>query len=142
MHRKEYVIQKVILFASLCFNVVLVVHTFYKSPNESIIGTYRTGDGIVKSDKHLVFLPDCSYVLYKQFELIEKGNYKDNIINDISVYSLISEDETSEHIILYNSSDAIYFFDDYNGFMTFTKISSTPSFVNLSNFVVHNGIIQ
>lgn len=120
----------IILLILVCSNLVSLSLILPKNDTKSPIGTYCTGNGISENDRYLVLQKDGSYVLYKQFELIEKGNYWSN---DSSIYSLIPESDSLEHSIVYNT-DTIYFFDSYRGVIIYTKIDSVPTYINLPNF--------
>lgn len=130
MLRKKIIII-IPLILSFCLNVVLLVMVLHKH-TDSIVGTYCTGEGFSENDKYIVFQQDSSYMIYSQFNVIEEGKYN-ALDTDANIFSLISNDKASEHLIVYNQPDGICLVEDSNNIINFTRISKTPTFINLQN---------
>lgn len=129
LRKKQIIIITLIL--SFCLNVVLLVMVLHKR-TDSIVGTYCTGEGFSENDKYIVFQQDSSYMIYSQFNVIEEGKYN-ALDTDANIFSLISNDKASEHLIVYNQPDGICLVEDSNNIINFTRISKTPTFINLQN---------
>lgn len=71
-------------------------------------------------------------MIYSQFNVIEEGKYN-ALDTDANIFSLISNDKASEHLIVYNQPDGICLVEDSNNIINFTRISKTPTFINLQN---------
>lgn len=126
--KKKTGILIALLVLSLCANIVLGALLFSERPAGSVVGTYCTGDGMSQDDCYLVFLQDSTYVLYKQFEIVEKGRY---YAEDGGVYLLRSEDKTKETLAVFDGADQIRYYEPGAGVLSFTRISDIPAFINL-----------
>ena len=120
------------LILSFCLNVVLLALVLHER-RDSIVGTYCTGEGFSDNDKYIVFQKDSSYMIYRQFEIIEEGKYSAVDINNANIFTLISNDNAFRHFIAYYQPNAVSLFENDNNVVSFTRISDIPTFINLQN---------
>lgn len=120
------------LILSFCLNVVLLALVLHER-RDSIVGTYCTGEGFSDNDKYIVFQKDSSYMIYRQFEIIEEGKYSAVDINNANIFTLISNDNAFRHFIAYYQPNAVCLFENDNNVVSFTRISDIPTFINLQN---------
>lgn len=119
----------IVLTVSLLANGILLGIIFDTS-EKSIVGTYCTNGGKVPDGKYIVFEPNGDYVIYKQFELIEKGRYT---AAENHIYTLKQAESGGEPCnAVFNNSDVIYFSSD-NKVETLSKISDVPTYINLQD---------
>lgn len=125
-------IVSVILALSLCANVVLITLITLEESPKQFVGTYCTGDEKNPTTLYIVFERDGKYVVYKQFEYIETGNYyKDGSSN--GVYILTMTDSEAKRFVAFNGSDQIYYFNPDNGITVFSRISEIAVYINLQS---------
>lgn len=127
--KKQWILP-VFLVVSLCLNIGLLVFAFYQKPQppNSIIGTYCSGAEVSPNSNYLVFETDGSYTLYKQFELLEEGGY---VAEATNVYALTAQDGAAHSVVYEDGSDTLYYNGFDNSIEVFSKISQTPTFINL-----------
>lgn len=67
-------------------------------------------------------------MLYKQFELLEQGGYKPEAAN---VYALTPQNGAARSVIYEDGANTLYYTGFDNNIEVFSKISQTPTFINL-----------
>lgn len=121
----------VLLLLSLIMNVVQYVA--HKQPPKSLpVGTYCTSEGTPLEGEYYVFQEDYVFVKYRQYEFIEEGVYSHIFYegNDYGLFSLESnaQDRTAQVLI---QDRKLFEFCDDGKIHVYTKISDTPTFVNI-----------
>lgn len=112
----------VMLVLSLTANMVFTVLTLSHPPEKQIKGTYCMGDPSMPTDTtvYLAIAIDGTYTLYRQFVLLEEGEFllKENSIflNSVSGY--------------YDQRDTIVLWND-GEINVFTRISDVSEYINV-----------
>lgn len=130
---KKQLVVHVLLIISLLLNIGLLVFAFYQKPQPlvSITGTYIAGAEVSPDCNYLVLQADGSYVLYKQFELLEEGCYMPEAAN---IYALTAQDGAARSVIYEDGADTLYVTGLDNSIVVFSKISQMPTFINLPKY--------
>ncbi len=110
----------------------VISYNSYKNMPKSVVGTYCAGDQKSEDAKYIALQNDGGYIIYEQFNLIEKGSYKKEHEN---IFSLTPEnkDEIMQWII-YNERDLIYYINSLDSPAVFSRISDIPTYINLQDF--------
>ncbi|MEA5142698.1 MAG: hypothetical protein VB023_03865 [Oscillibacter sp.] len=110
------------LVLSLTANLVFTVLTLSHPPEKQIIGTYSMGDPSMPTDTtvYLAITMDGTYTLYRQFVLLEEGEFNLNE-NSILLNSGSGYYDRRDTIVLWNDEKI----------NVFTRISDIPEFINV-----------
>lgn len=121
----KYIILIILLFILFILNVEKQNKLNYLL-NKDITGTYITGEAISGDAEYLVF-SDNNYCKYKQFNIIQEGEYEKAHDN---VYIL--NNELKEYIV--HSNNEIYYFNlKQNEVFIYRKIADNSLYINVPN---------
>lgn len=123
------VIGVTIFVLILCFNYVKTKAELNQLlMKKDIKGSYAVQDVQMPiSDNEYFVFQDGNFYRYKQFELLDKGTYK-NDYEDI--YKLKSGD-TDQYVIY--SNEKVYYYDvERNNISIYYKFSDMPTFINVN----------
>lgn len=126
---KNRVVSFVLLFAliiSLATNIYTT--TSHKNYSDNIVGTYCYGEE-KDNGEYLTFLDDKTYIHYKQFSVLDEGNYFEDYEN---IYILKANEQLNEIKIIF-IGDTIYYNNADNDIKVYKKISNTPMLININN---------
>lgn len=133
--REEYVMSKkskyvILIILILCAGVIS--YNSYKNMPKDVAGTYCSGDEKSGNAKYIALDKDGGYVIYEQFNFIEKGSYKKEYEN---MFSLKAETEgEATQWIIYNERDLIHYINSPDSPSLFVRISDIPTYINLQDF--------
>lgn len=134
---KKITINLVIIVLLLLFLAILLSYTlklntelkYYKKAS-NIVGTYMANTPETGDAEYLTFIDDNgdnTYFKYKQFQILEKGNY---ISEDTDIFTL--ENNSSRTQIVYKKN--IYIYDSLKKeYLVYVKISDNPIFINIED---------
>lgn len=122
-----------LIIAIIIIALLISALVYFYPKTKSIVGTYCTGSGLSEDDIYFAFLGDNTYVQYKQFSPMDSGEYTLTAMDGFFVVSITSEDG-SEQILYYSGSKSLIVPDDSitDGFLEYTRISDTPTLINLA----------
>ena len=120
-----------LLLLSLTANAVQYV-TARKREVGALIGTYCSQTDNPGEGEYYVFLEDHRYVKYRQFQLLEQGTYSKDTrqLDGQGIFKLQSESGEMVAQIL-QMEDAVYSFQSDGEILSYSKISDTPTFINV-----------
>lgn len=128
MSKKSRYVVLIILI--VCAGVIS--YSSYKSTPKNVVGTYCAGDEQSGDAKYIALNREGGYVIYEQFNLIEKGSYKKEYEN---MFSLKTETEGEvKQWIIYNERDLIHYINSPGSPILFVRISDIPTYINLQDF--------
>lgn len=125
------IVISLLLALSLTFNVVFFgqMQRLKNPRDKSVVGTFLMGNELdVDNSAYMVFQQDGKYVLYKQFEVLEKGSYSDE---GQGFYALTPAGSGQGGRVVYNGSDEAVLVDSGGGTELFVRISDIPTFINV-----------
>lgn len=121
----KYIILIILLFILFILNVEKQNKLNYLL-NKDFTGTYITGEAITGDAEYFVF-SDNNYCKYKQFNIIQEGEYEKAHDN---VYIL--NNELKEYIV--HSNNEIYYFNlKQNEVFIYRKIADNSLYINVPN---------
>lgn len=111
-----------VLVLSLTANLVFTVLILSHPPEKQIIGTYCMGDPSMPTDTtvYLAITIDGTYTLYRQFVLLEEGEFHLNE-NSILLNSGAGYYDRRDTIVLWNDGEI----------NVLTRISDVPEYINV-----------
>ena len=127
------VVVCLLLALSLTFNAVFFgqMQRLKNPEDESVVGTFLAGrEWDVENSSYIVFQQDGSYVRYKQFEVLEEGDYLDEGQGFFALALAPGESGQGGRVV-YNGSDEVVLVDAEGGAELFVRISETPTFINV-----------
>lgn len=116
----------VALIISLAINTYTL--TSHKDYSGNIVGTYCCGEE-KDNGEYLTFRDDKTYIHYKQFSVLDEGNY----VEDYENIYILNENEQSNEIKIIFIGDTIYYNNADNDIKVYKKLSNTPMLININN---------
>lgn len=130
--KKKKQIRSIVLFSMLflaCADSILYGIKHYEN-HQLIYGTYCTqnhGDSM-----YLVLEKDGTYLLYRQFEVLDSGKYDRSVsTKEFSVYTLVSKD-MDKKLKMTADKKTIVLSELENSDVVMEKISDTSVYININ----------
>lgn len=120
---KNYKYIILIILILIILILILFILNVEKQVNKNIVGTYIMGEAITGDAEYFVFDNNNYYCRYKQFDVLEEGEYEK--IHD-NIYVL--NNKSKEHIV--KNNDEIYYFNQEEVYF-YSRIDDAPIFINV-----------
>lgn len=127
-------IFSILLIMSLLMNLVFGC-TYFFPEVVTIYGTYSSDKEGLSDCQYIIFNQDGTCCRYKQFQIIEYGQYQIKYLeNIIYIQSFFNVENSIEYnMFISNNSKKLYLIQDGKDFISFEKISSVPTYINVSS---------
>lgn len=117
-----------LLAISVCLNVVVIRKSNFLYKEMTVVGSFSTFPPSIPSSEGQLYLTldyDGKYLIYRQFEVIDSGNYQIEE-KKLSFYG------KTNFAGYYDGSDEIVFFDSMNNeILCFLRYSNLPEYINV-----------
>lgn len=130
-NKKVFLVVVVLLAISLITNLYLITYNSVEK-KISIVGTYCSGKQELENTEYITFDKNGKYIMYKQFEVLEKGNYS---LQKEKVISLESSDNSITNVLMGEGS-VIYYIDKMSDIKCLNKISDIPTYININDNII------
>lgn len=119
------------LIAVCVFSILLNIASaqrIFEAVTPSIQGTYCTNDASMPSadNEYIAFMENGTYVKYRQFHILEQGNYRKE---KDGIYAVTSSSGMESQVVCVG--EKVYLSGEKRTLTAYVKFSDTPTLINV-----------